>query len=291
MLMLSTISDAQQNEANLMEQMSTGNRILRASDDPIAAQRLMLIHNQKGDLDQYNENIDLLAIRLEKSEAHFESIDSDITAAQDQVLSAMNAGKTSPDLKAIATSLASLMGTLVSTSNSRDDDGNYLFSGTATDQPTVAYDPNAPVGQRYSFKGNTGKQQAVVGEGVTADGNASLNEMAGLLNQMDKAVDLLNKNPTDPNLQKDLQPCLDALKQTLTSVSAKEGQMGSTRKILDGLKSNHEQVGLADDQVNDALNMADPGMVAVQLNGYRVAAQASMQIYGELSKLSIFNVL
>jgi flagellar hook-associated protein 3 FlgL len=293
-LMNSTLQTANQKMMNLQQQMATGQRILRPSDDPIDSVRLQLLNQQNGQLSQYGKNIDQLSIRLQKSESYLGGITNDMMSARDLMVWASDGSDAPSDLNAMANSLENLRDSIMSTANSRDSDGNYIFSGTATDQPAISYDPNAPVGQRYTFTGNTEQQMAAVGSGTTAAGNVSLDEMAGLLNKLDTAAATVadpNVDPSDPATRQKLADCLDQIDSAMGSVSSKTAQMGASRNVLSQLQANQQAVGLADDQATLELGQVDYGSAMTTLNGYMTAVQATQKVYGRISQLSLFNVL
>ena len=293
-LMNSTLQTANQRMIDLQQQMATGQRILRPSDDPIDSVRLQLLSQQNDQLTQYGKNIDQLSIRLQKSEAYLDGITKDMMSARDLMVWASDGSDAPSDLNAMANSIENLRDSIMSTANSRDSDGNYIFSGTATDKPAISYDPNAPLGQRYTFTGNTEQQMAAVGSGTTAAGNVSLDDMAGLLNKLDTAAATVadpNVDPNDPATRQKLADCLDQIDSAVGTVSSKTAQMGASRNVLAQLQSNQQAVGLADDQATLQLGQVDYGSAMTELNGYMVAVQATQKVYGQISQMSLFNVL
>ncbi|MGV2290589.1 flagellar hook-associated protein FlgL [Trinickia sp. YCB016] len=293
-LMNSTLQTANQRMIDLQQQMATGQRILRPSDDPIDSVRLQLLSQQNDQLTQYGKNIDQLSIRLQKSEAYLDGITKDMMSARDLMVWASDGSDAPSDLNAMANSLENLRDSIMSTANSRDSDGNYIFSGTATDKPAISYDPNAPLGQRYTFTGNTEQQMAQVGSGTTAAGNVSLDDMAGLLNKLDTAAATVadpNVDPNDPATRQKLADCLDQIDSAMGTVSSKTAQMGASRNVLAQLQSNQQAVGLADDQATLQLGQVDYGSAMTELNGYMMAVQATQKVYGQISQMSLFSVL
>jgi flagellar hook-associated protein 3 FlgL len=294
MLMNSTLQNSNQRMIDLQQQMATGQRILRPSDDPIDSVHMQLLDQQNNQIAQYGKNIDQLAIRLQKSEAYLNGITQDMMSARDLMVWASDGSDAPSDLNAMAQSLDSLRDSIMNTANSRDGDGNYIFSGTATGTPAISYDPTAPVGQRYTFTGNTEQQMASVGSGTTAAGNVSLDDMAGLLNKLDTAAATVadpNVDPNDPATRQKLSDCMDQIDSALSSVSSKTAQMGASRNVLSQLQSNQQAVGLADDQATLQLGQVDYGSAMTELNGYMLAVQATQKVYGKISQMSLFDVL
>ncbi|WP_206995149.1 flagellar hook-associated protein FlgL [Trinickia mobilis] len=293
-LMNATLQNSNKHMTDLMQQIATGQRILRPSDDPINSVRLSLIAQQSGQLAQYQTNIDQLGVRLQKSEAYLSGITQDMTSARDLMVWASDGSAAPSDLNAMAQSIKSLRDSIMITANSRDSDGNYLFSGTATDRPALSYDPNAPAGQRYTFTGNTEAQMAAVGNGTTAAGNVSLDDMAELLNRLDAAAETASDpdvDPNDPAVRQAFADCLDQIDAAIGTVSAKTAQMGASRNMLAQLQINQQAVGLANDQATLQLGQVDYGSAMTELNGYMTAVQATQKVYGRVMQMSLFDVL
>jgi len=185
----------------VLTQMAYGQRVLLPSDDPISSVRLARLDREEAALTQYRDNVGGLMSRLRQSESILDSISNDMLQMQDLLLFAADGSNSSADVNAVAGSLESLRDSVLAFANTRDQEGRYLFSGTASLSPTITYDPAAAPGARYTFTGNTLQQQVVVGEGVTQPANTSLDDMAALLNQVDLTIVDMNTpgvNMSDP---------------------------------------------------------------------------------------------
>ncbi|MGC1550544.1 MAG: flagellar hook-associated protein FlgL [Rhodanobacter sp.] len=161
--MLHNLQGSNSKIADLMDRISSGSRVLRPSDDPIASVRLLLLDRDNKMLSQYQSNIGRLSNRLQQNEVHLDGMLKNVMSAHDMMLWAADGSNSPGDLNAMAGTLDQLRQNLAQAANATDSDGNYLFSGTRTDTPAVSYDPSQPVGQRYSFTGNNDKQQVVIG--------------------------------------------------------------------------------------------------------------------------------
>jgi flagellar hook-associated protein 3 FlgL len=279
---------------DVMQQMATGQRLLRPSDDPITHVRLARLSREDTALSQYRDNIGALKSRLQQNEALLDGLTEDIMQARDLMVWARDGGNNADDVAAMAGSLETLRDSLFYTANSRDQEGRYMFSGTATAQPTLTYDATAPAGSRYTFTGNIADQKVVVGNGVTQTANVTLQEMAALLNQLDGSIDTLKTpgvNVNDPAVHAQLGATLDGLDTGLDAVNAKIASLGGAQNTLETLDSNHANVSLSNQQAILTLGQLDYGDAAVKLNGYTTALQATQKAYGQVSKLSLFNVL
>jgi len=278
----------------LMQQMATGERLLVPSDDPIASVRLGRLAHEQAALDQYRDNIAALGGRLRHSEVLLDSMSRDMLQMRDLQIWAADGTNTSEDVQAMATQLISLRDSLFATANTRDQEGRYLFSGTASNTATLTLNAAAAPGARYSFTGNTDLQQVVVGNGVTQAANVPLDEMAAFLNQLDLTIqDFQTPGVTvnDPAVRARLKATTDLLDTTLNSVSSRIARIGGALTTLDSQDTSLANVSLSNDHAVLALGKLDYAEAAVHLTGYTTALQATQKAYAKVSALSLFNVL
>ncbi|HSI50147.1 MAG TPA: flagellar hook-associated protein FlgL [Ideonella sp.] len=278
----------------IMEQMSTGARVQLPSDDPVTSVRLSRLTREDAALTQYRSNISALKSRLSNNEAQLTSMTDDMQQARDLLLWATNGSNTTEDVAAMASSLTALRDSLYDTSNSRDQEGRYLFSGTASGTPTVTLNSSAAAGSRYSYTGNGALQQVVVGNGVTQAANVVLPESAGLLNQLDLMIQTLGTpgvNVNDPTVQATLKTGLNGLDSAMNSVSARISKLGGAQNMLDTLDGGHASISLSNGQAALTLGQLDYNQAAVLLNGYTTAVQATQKAYAKVSELSLFNAM
>ncbi|HTH47738.1 MAG TPA: flagellar hook-associated protein FlgL, partial [Candidatus Limnocylindria bacterium] len=146
-------------QSRLQTQVSTGQRITSPADDPVAMRRVMDLQAAAGATAQYQANISRLQGTATASYDAIRSIKSVSDRAGE--ITTLADGLKSPDqLKSYATEINSLIKQAVLAANSQDQ-GNYIFGGTKTDQPPFAMTTDAD--------GNV--------TGVTYQGNASVSDV------------------------------------------------------------------------------------------------------------------
>ncbi len=280
--------------ARLTEQLATGNKIQVPSDEPIANVRLSRLRREENIVSQYVENIEAVKIRLSKNETYLSSMVEDIGAARDLFVWASDGSNTPADLNAMVSSLVAIRDSLFANGNTLDQEGKYIFSGTLTNQPALTFNSGAGVGARYTFSGNNGAQEVVVGNGITQTANVTVDGMHVYLNQLDQAIAMLQVptvNPSDPALQAVLKTALDGSDSALALVSGKIATFGGAQKVMETLVGNHANVSLSNKMAITDIAQLDYGLAATQLSGYNNALQATYQAYAKVSNLSLFNVL
>ncbi|MDB5790349.1 MAG: flgL [Massilia sp.] len=284
----------QERLSKLTQQMAEGKRLLVPSDDPIDSVRISRLQREEAALTQYRDNIATVKIRLTKTESYMSSMVNNITAGRDQIVWALDGANTPDDLKAMISPLRALRDSLAFSANTVDQEGSYLFSGTRTSAKTMEYDPKAAPGKRYEFGGNPNEQHVVVGNGLTQVANENMKGLEVLLNDLDAAIDWLDKGNLDvnnPDTRTRLVTTLGSLDTALDLVSGKIAVLGGTQKILDTLAANHGNVSLSNQMAITEIGQLDMGVAATELNGYSTALQATYKAYGRIGTLSLFSAL
>jgi flagellar hook-associated protein 3 FlgL len=280
--------------ARLTQQMSSGTRILVPSDDPIGNVRISRLLREEAIVGQYRDNIASVQIRLNKSETFLSSMIADMNEARDLLVWAPDTSNTADDLHSMVNSLESLRDSLFYTANQRDQEGNYAFSGTQTDMAAMGFDPAAPLGSRYTFQGNTNKQEVVIGNGVTQDANVDVLGLETYLNELDIAIEALataTTNGSEPILAGKLRTALDGTDVAMALISGKIATLGGAGNVLKTLDENHANVSLSNQTAIRDVGSLDYAVAATELNGYSLALQATYKSYSQISGLSLFNVI
>jgi flagellar hook-associated protein 3 FlgL len=280
--------------AKLTEQMATGNKIQVPSDEPIANVRLSRLRREENIVSQYVDNINAVKIRLSKNETYLSSMVEDMGAARDLFVWSLDGSNTPADLNSMVNSLVAMRDSLYFNGNTKDQEGKYIFSGTLTSTAALSYDATQPIGSRYTYTGNNGTQEVVVGNGITQPANVTVDGMDVYLNQLDQAISMLS-SPTasanDPVLRGVLQTALQGTDTALGQISGKIAQFGGAQNVMETLANNHGNVSLSNKIAITDIAQLDYGLAATQLSGYNSALQATYQAYSKVSGLSLFNVL
>ena len=127
-------SDNYSSVVKAQNQASTGVRVETASDDPVAAARLLMLQQQKDMLGQFNGNITSLKNSLTNEESVLGSITLALGKASELALRA-GGSLSDADRKSIADEVGEIENQVLGLLNSKDASGNYLFSGSRTDTP------------------------------------------------------------------------------------------------------------------------------------------------------------
>jgi flagellar hook-associated protein 3 FlgL len=293
-MMTQSLAINQERITYVTQQMANGNRIQLPSDDPVDSVRLSRLKREEATLTQYRSNIAAVQERMSKNEGSLQNMVNDMGSGRDLLVWSLNGSNTSQDLNAMVTSLTALRDSLMYNANTKDQEGRYIFSGTKTDTPAIAYDAAAPVGSRYTYSGNTNDQMVVVGNGITQVGNQNVNGLETLLNQLDASISTLSAptvDANDPAVRATLKDNLDGFDAAMGLISGKVAVIGGQQNILKTIDANHENVSLANQTAILDIGQLDIGAASIELNGYQTALQASYKAYSKIGTLSLFSAL
>lgn len=128
----SNVAAMSQQQARLLhtqQQVSTGRRILTASDDPVAAARALDVSQSDAMNTQYAANRNMARNTLSLAESTLQSVTSLIQDVQTATINAGNGTLNNSDRQTIASGLSGRLQELIGLANSTDGIGNYLFAG------------------------------------------------------------------------------------------------------------------------------------------------------------------
>ena len=272
----------------VMQQMATGNRLTKLSDDPMASIKLLNLERENSAINQYKNNIANLKMTLSSQETHLDSINESLKSVRDLVVWGANGTLTDDDRSGMIIELKSYRDSIASSFNTQDEEGNYLFSGTQTDKPAVSNNSGA-----YQVDGNSDKRVVTVAKGVTMDSNMTAKEILELnsgdnvLNQLDALIAEF-ENPS-PNFQSVVDASLTSIDDTMANVLGAMTEIGGRHNNLDLMDSAHSENKLFVDKVTSDLSALDYGEASVRLNNYMVALQATQASYVKINDLNLFD--
>ena len=112
------------------EQLATGKRVLTSGDDPVASIYIQNFQQQDEQLEQYIESITLARNRQNRAEVVFNDAEQMVDTAKRQVIEMINGSLSAEDRLAHRQDLKALYNGFMNLVNTKDESGNFLFSGT-----------------------------------------------------------------------------------------------------------------------------------------------------------------
>lgn len=135
------------------EQIASGKKDLRPSQDPVAAARLSAIKEMEADVSRFTDNMGSAKTRLGLSDTVLESVQNILIRANELAIQAANDTNMPADRLAIRAEIVQLRDSLIGLANTTDDRGQALFGGYMTRETPFVTNANGAV----SYAGDTGQ--------------------------------------------------------------------------------------------------------------------------------------
>jgi flagellar hook-associated protein 3 FlgL len=173
-LNVSSMSDQQSTLSTMYQQISSGKRIMTASDDPLGAAQAVSLTMKSGALSQYSTNQTQALSSLQQEDSTLSNVSGVLQSIQTQLVHAGDGSLNDSNRQALATTIAGYRDQLMSLANSTDGNGNYIFSGLKGGTQPFTNDASG-VGTVYS--GDYGQRSMQISDGRTiavGDNGASI---------------------------------------------------------------------------------------------------------------------
>lgn len=140
-------------------EMATGKRILSPSDDPIAYSRINTLNDYINQLESYNANASTAENQLALMETTLDSMMDSLFKINELTKKASNDTLSDSDRDAIAKEMEASLDDLIGLANTKDSNGDYIFSGFMSKVSPYSNDGN------FVYQGDQGQRQMQVGTG------------------------------------------------------------------------------------------------------------------------------
>jgi len=182
------LSRRQAEMTSLQDQLTTGKRISKASDDPAAAARAERARASIGRAETSQRAVAASKVMMTQAESNLGNADTLLQRARELLVSAGNASYGDSERASIANELQSLRQQLFAVANQSDGAGTYLFGGQgATQKPFI----DTPTGVKYVAATGQTVTENGTGLALTTDG-----ELAWLQARTGNGVFVTSAAPT-----------------------------------------------------------------------------------------------
>lgn len=137
--MLRNLMNSQQRMNTYLEQMSTGKKINRPSQDPVIAVKGINFRKQVEQISQYKRNASEIHSWMDNSDAALDKTTHTLQRVRELTLQANNSHYGADERESIKQEIEQLMDHLVELANTSVND-RYIFNGTNTAEKPVEYD-------------------------------------------------------------------------------------------------------------------------------------------------------
>jgi flagellar hook-associated protein 3 FlgL len=144
------------------EQIATGKRVNRPSDDPVAAARILKLDQEVKRIETYERNAQLANNRLGQEESAISSSLDILQRVRELTVQAGNGSLSANDRLSISSEMKERLQQLAQTANTQDASGEYIFSGFQGGSPAYAKEAG-----EWTYQGDEGQRMLEIDDGVT----------------------------------------------------------------------------------------------------------------------------
>ncbi len=274
----------------LQEEISSGKKVNRPSDDPLSASKIVEIEHQLKMNDQYKKNIQDGITRLNDTESHLNVLQNIVTRARDLAIQGSNSTFSQDDMDKLAIEVNQILEQAVSLSNKKSS-GGYLFAGIYGKEP---------------FKVTRNADGEITSVLPAGDVSGKIYRQAGVDEKIQVNVENKKLFTGDQNVFSDLIDLRDALRggdrdkvsdgmgqlnTRLNAIIDKVSEVGAKINALDNRKNLIDSEDLSLNQFLGDLQDTDIAQTIVNYQQEQLAYQAALQAGGQMLQQSALNFL
>jgi flagellar hook-associated protein 3 FlgL len=160
---LNRLQELNTNLNNTQQQISTGKRINKPSDDPVAAARVLKLDQELARVETYQRNVNLADNRLKQEESALSGSVDIVQRVRELTVQAGNSSLSANDRRSISSELKQRLGQLANVANTKDASGEYIFSGFQGGTQAFKQDSAG----NWAYQGDEGQRVLEIDDGVT----------------------------------------------------------------------------------------------------------------------------
>jgi flagellar hook-associated protein 3 FlgL len=282
---LSAIWKTQSQTQTALEQLSTGKRVNRPSDDPAAAATVVQNQAEQDRIDQYTQSVNSLNSQFQTADATLSTMVTSLNRAVSLGVEAGNSSLSDQNRKSIAQEAQGVLDQLVQLANTSFN-GNYIFAGTKSTQQ-----PFTVTASGITYNGNSGINQVAIADGRTLQSNLPGNQIfqssgSDVLGSVQQLVTALQSGDTTA-----IQTATSSISSALNYLNGQRVFYGNGMDQLsdDTTMLNSTKLNLQAQQT--ALVGADPTQAATDLSKAETANQAALAAAGRVLSKTLLDYL
>jgi flagellar hook-associated protein 3 FlgL len=268
------------------DQLSTGKKITKPSDDPVVAMKGMFYRSDLAGVEQYKRNLSELHLWMDNSEAGLEQANSALQRIRELVVQGQNGSLTETDRKAIAAEVGQLKEDLVKTANTQVA-GRYIFHGNDVMNPPVAQEEPPKVADNLTDSA-INNYTIEVSTGVSLKANV---DPANTFNQ--ELFDVVGGIQTalQTNQSADLDQLLIRLDKIMDTMSSERSELGARSNRLDMVETRIDQQSVLANQVLSDNEDADIEKVIMDLTTQESVHRAALSVGSRIIQPTLMDFL
>jgi len=282
---LNAIWQTQTQEQTALEQLSTGKRVNRPSDDPAAAAAEVQNQALEGRIDQYLQSVGSLTAMFQTADSSLNSVVTSLNQAITLGTEAANGTSSTANQQQIAQQVQGILDQVVQLANTSFQ-GSYIFAGTNTAQAPFVQNAGS-----VTYNGNSGTNSVTIADGRTLQSNLPGNQIfqksgADVMGSLQQLVTALQNGDTAG-----ISSATSSLGGALSQISAQRVFYGNALSQLDADQSSLNQQNLNLKAQDNTLVGADAAKAATDLSKAQLANQSALAAAAKIMPLTLLDYL
>lgn len=158
---LTSMLEQQKRLSDIQQQIASGKRLLRPSDDPTGAAQILRLEQAVASTNQFQRNADAALNRLTLEESTLKNVGDTLLRVRELAVQANNSTLSSSDRQALAQEVRERLSELIGYGNTRDANQEFLFSGNRVSTEPFAQTANGS----FVYSGDQGQRSIQISSG------------------------------------------------------------------------------------------------------------------------------
>ena len=295
---LNNLQKHQQSLVALQDNLTSGKRVLKPSDDPVAAAQAERALAAQSRSDAQMRALDASRSSTQLAESALGSAGELMQQARELLISAGNGSYADSDRQSIAVSIRGLRDDLLAVANRSDGAGRYLFGGQGSDGPPFLDNPggvayNATAGQLLAASGGASPLSIDGRESwLRAPDPSNPGATLSLFDVLDRAVsELMTPGRTSTQTTQTVTDAIGGVDATAGNLSAWRARSGETLNRLDRIGERLSQSKLEAQQDQSAAEDLDMMQAISDFQNRQTSYDAALKTYSMVQQMSLFQYL
>ena len=287
------MSNIQNKLATTQAQLAVGKQILSPSAAPDQAAAIQRLKGEIQRQDSHIRTLDVAMRRYTAEETALSSSNDLLIRMKELGIQAANDTLGPDDRKAIGVEMKALRDQLLSLGNTRDDSGNYLFSGTRVNTPAFAENSSGDVvyqGDQTQTRIPAGVERTVQftrsGTDVFSRVLRSEGQSVEFFNALDQMIEGMNNNETSP-----IEQGIADLNQMHNNLTLSQSQNGSEQIVVQSQRDVLDETVLRLKSTLSEIEDLDYTEAVTRMNKEMMGLEAAMGSFAKISGLTLFDYI
>lgn len=283
--------------ATTQAQLAASKQILSPSDSPDQAAAIQRLRGEIDKQANHKANLQVALRHYSTEETALKSSSDILVRLKELAIEAANDTQGVDSRKAIGAEMKALRDQLLSLGNTRDDSGNYIFSGTRVKTQAFVTDANGQVtyqGDQTQIQIPAGIERTVAftrsgtdvfSRVVRTDTQGNM-QSVGFFDALDQMINAVNNGQTSG-----IQLSIADVDQMAGNLTLSLAQTGSDQNIVQSQMDVLDETGLRLKSSLSDVEDLDYASAVTKMNKEMMALQAAMGSFSKISSLTLFDFI